>query len=265
MIDERLRAWERWSSRAARRDGVQPRRQAHRRRTSRSPRRAGARRRRRRGASREVVRRRLHDGARAGETCRLAGLGEDAVVRELQEWHDGPYGGRTMAAIRDRSAPGGACGAVPSPGRRDTARRSVRAPIASSPSCGSSAGMPRLFPRALPARRTARWLGLDRRDACLRPRHGHHRRPRVRARDRGSALESVARIAFRGMESVALGESGLRVSRVGLGCNNFGGAWRRRDRAVVRRSSSPESRSSTRPTCTAGGGGALLGHPRRPP
>jgi broad specificity phosphatase PhoE len=40
--------------------------------------------------------------ARAGETCRLAGLGDVAGVRaELQEWDYGSYEGRTTAEIRD--------------------------------------------------------------------------------------------------------------------------------------------------------------------
>lgn len=45
----------------------------------------------------------------------------------------------------------------------------------------------------------------------------------VAARAYADPAAAVARLAFGVVEQVELGTSGLRVSRVGLGCNNFGG------------------------------------------
>ena len=105
--------------------------------------------------------------SRAAETCRLAGLGEVAVVRdELREWDYGAYEGRTTAEIRlehpgwtlwrDGPPDGETAGEVGARADRVVAElRQLDGDVAVF-----SHGH---FLRVL----TARWLGLDPRDGRL--------------------------------------------------------------------------------------------------
>jgi broad specificity phosphatase PhoE len=104
---------------------------------------------------------------RATETCRLAGFGEGAVVRdELREWDYGAYEGRTTVEIRDER-PGWTLwrdGVPDGETAEDVGARADRV-VAELRQLAEDALVfsHGHFLRVL----TARWLGLDPRDGCL--------------------------------------------------------------------------------------------------
>jgi broad specificity phosphatase PhoE len=105
--------------------------------------------------------------SRAMETCRLAGFGEIAVVRdELREWDYGAYEGRTTAEIRVEHAGWTlwAAGVPDGETAEEVGARADRVVAELRQPDGDAAVFSHgHFLRAL----TARWLGLDPRDGRL--------------------------------------------------------------------------------------------------
>src|SRR4051794_39431653 len=105
--------------------------------------------------------------SRAGETCRLAGLGPEARVSDdLREWDYGDYEGRRTAEIR-REVPGWTVWRDGTPGGERASDVGARADrlIEQARAAGGEIG---LFSHGHMLRvLTARWLGLDPADGRL--------------------------------------------------------------------------------------------------